>query len=1278
MRTTVVSCRRSHRSNLLRTLLWTCAATAIAGLSGCAVTPDGHTLAPKEKVAVTRSAVTLNCPAPLGSPTLTLDPLSTYSTAGNVSGHAYCVDPVQFRVATFIRVDGVWWAKPNASPHLVAPDSTGAWTAILPTVGSDLKADTVAAFLVPSGYVPPQSNYVGFPSLPKELALRSVASARQTRKSFDFSGYAWIARDSGGLAAPPKDNVFSSANVGPDSNGLLRLKLAQSSTGSWSSAETFTSEELGYGTYTFELASAIDALDLNAVASVFTYENDDRENDIEFSRWLSSGHTNQQFVVQPTQTPTRQDYAGHVFPFYTTPGLNLAFSKHTIDWYKGSYSERVAFESFDAGGASYKAWTFPGPDADPAGPLVPPAGESHARVIYWLDHADGQAPSPSSSQPPADLLVKSFQFKAAPLLRNLGSDAIPFEPNDDGTFPCSSSKVGIPDACDPLPQDLGFTVNFYGRSYTQVYINNNGNLTFDGPLGTYTPFNLLSTESVIIAPFFADVDTRAGTDQGGLVKLNHLTVEGHPAFGVTWPGVRCFNVDDPAATTLANSFQVVLISLGNGDFDIEFNYETINWETGQASGSNATCAGGTSARVGFSNGKDVSFELAGSGKNGAFFDKNPFLGLVHGHGGDSTQNGRYVYRVQSGSAAQLQGSISGKVTEASTAAAVANARVQACTLSGLCKTGSTDATGAYALSSLSLDDYVVTAFSPAGSQLLPGTAPVTLTPTQPSQVVNLALAAPVAAPSGTSITSRSTSSGNIPVLDWNATSLLQTTQTCTTGAPSYDIVLAGRVLGSGGMSFSGGAWTAQIPALRPNTGYARVEIICPNVPANTPPLVAFDVYIDPSGVVRTTQGVPISGATVTLLYSDRPDGLFVAVPNGDDRMSTANRTNPDTSDAAGRFGWDVFAGFYKIHAEKSGCTGFAESAVLEVPPAISDLELVLNCPDLHPSIGGPYTVTEGGAVTLTASGTDPAGQPLSYAWDLDGDGVFETSGQTVVLTGGLLDGPRTLAVAVRVTNAGGFGMTAVGVVTVLNASPVLGEIVAPSGPVQIQSSVTLTDSFSDPGVLDSHSATWDWGDGSTSTGTVTESAGSGSVAGNHVYGVPGVYTTSLRLVDKDGGSAVKTYQYVVAYDPAGGFVTGGGFIVSPAGAYAAAPTATGKATFGFEAKYKKGASVPTGQTRFVFQGAGFDFQSTSYDWLVVTGSAKAQWKGVGTVGGRTGYAFMVKAVDGDANSPRTSDLLRVKVWNASTGAVVYDNQMGQTDDATPSTAIGGGNIQIHP
>jgi hypothetical protein len=138
----------------------------------------------------------------------------------------------------------------------------------------------------------------------------------------------------------------------------------------------------------------------------------------------------------------------------------------------------------------------------------------------------------------------------------------------------------------------------------------------------------------------------------------------------------------------------------------------------------------------------------------------------------------------------------------------------------------------------------------------------------------------------------------------------------------------------------------------------------------------------------------------------------------------------------------------------------------------------------------------------------------------------------------------------------------------------------------------------------------------------------------------------------------------VVYDPNGGFVTGGGWIDSPAGAYTPDPTAAGKATFGFVAKYKKGATVPDGNTEFQFKAGDLNFKSTSYDWLVVAGS-KAQFKGTGTINGDGDYEFLITAGDG------RPDTFRIKIWTVVGGVeqVLYDNGSQQ--------ALGGGSIMVH-
>jgi hypothetical protein len=158
---------------------------------------------------------------------------------------------------------------------------------------------------------------------------------------------------------------------------------------------------------------------------------------------------------------------------------------------------------------------------------------------------------------------------------------------------------------------------------------------------------------------------------------------------------------------------------------------------------------------------------------------------------------------------------------------------------------------------------------------------------------------------------------------------------------------------------------------------------------------------------------------------------------------------------------------------------------------------------------------------------------------------------------------------------------------------------------------------------------------------------------------------------------VWTRQSTPSHSPDGGFVTGSGRIDSPPGAYPAEPTLTGKATFGFVSKYKRGQSKPTGQTQFRFKAAGLDFRSDSYQWLVIAGH-RAMYKGVGTIDGAGGYGFLLSAID-EALTPSTDvDLFRIKIWEVGDeDAVVYDNAIGAADDAEPTTVLGGGSIVIH-
>jgi hypothetical protein len=170
----------------------------------------------------------------------------------------------------------------------------------------------------------------------------------------------------------------------------------------------------------------------------------------------------------------------------------------------------------------------------------------------------------------------------------------------------------------------------------------------------------------------------------------------------------------------------------------------------------------------------------------------------------------------------------------------------------------------------------------------------------------------------------------------------------------------------------------------------------------------------------------------------------------------------------------------------------------------------------------------------------------------------------------------------------------------------------------------------------------------------------------------GIYDLCVRGTDSPGNLGDPECIMLVVYDPDGGFVTGGGWIDSQAGAYVSDPALTGKANFGFVSKYKKGATVPEGNTAFQFKTGGLNFHSSSYDFLVITmNSTNAQFKGFGTINGGLApngmeYRFMIWASDGDP------DTFRIKIWYEVSGEieeVVYDNLFGQE--------IGGGSIVIH-
>ncbi len=163
--------------------------------------------------------------------------------------------------------------------------------------------------------------------------------------------------------------------------------------------------------------------------------------------------------------------------------------------------------------------------------------------------------------------------------------------NDDG------SSASIP---------LGFNFCFYGTTYNSCFINNNGNITFNTALfsfsaGGFPAGNASNLDTIMIAPFWGDVDTRnAGS---GLVYYKKTAT----AMIVKWSNVGYYN----SAADKVNNFQLIITDgsdplLPNGN-NVAFCYGDMQWTTGSAS-SGSGGFGGIPATAGTNKGDNIISE----------------------------------------------------------------------------------------------------------------------------------------------------------------------------------------------------------------------------------------------------------------------------------------------------------------------------------------------------------------------------------------------------------------------------------------------------------------------------------------------------------------------------------------------------------------------------------------------------------------------------------------------------------------------------------------------
>ena len=142
----------------------------------------------------------------------------------------------------------------------------------------------------------------------------------------------------------------------------------------------------------------------------------------------------------------------------------------------------------------------------------------------------------------------------------------------------------------------------------------------------------------------------------------------------------------------------------------------------------------------------------------------------------------------------------------------------------------------------------------------------------------------------------------------------------------------------------------------------------PTVPTAAGIVAGF--WVDPSGTVDNQHGDPVPGASVTLQQSPSGNPPFTPVPAGSAVMSPGNRTNPQITDAAGSYGWDVLPGFYDLAVTAPGCTPLTSDPV-HVPPPVTGLTLTLTCSAAAPTVStvSPRSGPTAGGTTVTFTGT---------------------------------------------------------------------------------------------------------------------------------------------------------------------------------------------------------------------------------------------------------------------------------------------------------------------
>jgi hypothetical protein len=290
-------------------------------------------------------------------------------------------------IVVYSKTGRLWWLQPLLTSPLTPILPDGVWRNEV-QLGTDY-----AALLVDSSYHPEAV----LDELPKrEGGIKAVAASKGQEKSssffVNFSGFTWrvrwVSSDRGGTRNP-----YNPKNVYVDKDGALHLQIIKREEG-WTCSEVNLTRSLGYGTYSFTVED-LSKIEPAVVFGMFTWdhstdEQNNREFDINISRWGDPENKNAEFALQPSFMPV------NISRFAAPPGK----LKHTIIWEPGRITMVTSRASGAPGASIVSRHTFTSE--------VPTAGSEAVRMTFFV-YRDPNGNS-SGLHHRAEVVVDHFEF----------------------------------------------------------------------------------------------------------------------------------------------------------------------------------------------------------------------------------------------------------------------------------------------------------------------------------------------------------------------------------------------------------------------------------------------------------------------------------------------------------------------------------------------------------------------------------------------------------------------------------------------------------------------------------------------------------------------------------------------------------------------------------------------------------------------------------------------------------------------------------------------------